>query len=328
MKEGSKDSTHQSPKVKVTPGIALAFVMLTYVFLNDLLIAQNDIFLGLLTLVNVALLTWIIFSIRKGIRAVVKANFVEGSLPYRWFNRNGVIQIVIALLASLTFAVAFVVILKSLTLRHSFLVIAIAIFISGWITGLFRSKSIERANGEGTFKDKESQAAVSNIFSIFVSVIVFTVVLAAATTAKDTHVFFINNAEFGNFSEIAYESSIDANGNNDVGRALVNLSLILEAFRQATVNEFFIALGLEKDSAKYFWFFSFIFVFNFFKLASFSAAFVLITVSARDHVLDKTVSLLSNSLGFLTVKLVWLKNSVTKNTNSSSKQGPDTKGDK
>ncbi len=307
--------------MKVTPGVALGIIIIGYLFLNNLLITQSDILLGLLTLLNLALLTWIIFSLRKGMRAVVRANFVEDSIPYKWFNRNGLVQITISILAALTFAAAFVIILKSLTLKHSFMVIAVAVFVSGWATGLFRSKSIEKATHDIPMKDKESQTAVARVFSLFTTVIVFTVILAAVTSAKDTHVFFINNAEFGNFSEIAYESSIKANNDNDVGRALVNLSLILEAFRQATVNEFFIALGLEKDSTKYFWFFAFIFFFNFFKLVSFSAAFVLLTISARDHILDRVVIWLSRGLGYVKEKARQARSQINKANATDSHKG-------
>lgn len=313
----AKTDNGHSKQIKVTPGIALGIVMLGYLFINNFFIVQNDIFLGFLTLVNLALLTWIIFSLRKGMRAVVRANFVEDSIPYRWFNKNGVIQITISLLAAFTFSAAFVVILKSLTLKHSFVVIAVAVFISGWVTGLFRSKSIERTSHDVPMKDKESQTAVAKMFSLFTTVIVFTIVLAAVTSAKDTHVFFVNNAEFGNFSEIAYENAIKANGDNNLGRALVNLSLILEAFRQATINEFFIALGLEKDSAKYFWFFAFIFLFNFFKLVSFSAAFVLLAISARDHILDKVVRWFSQFLRYTKDKAVLVGSKVQNRVQSA-----------
>jgi len=87
--DSSKNTATLRKGVKVTPGVALGIIMIGFLFLNNLLIVQRDLFLGLLTLINLALLTWIIFSLRKGIRAVVRANFVEDSIPYKWFNRNG-----------------------------------------------------------------------------------------------------------------------------------------------------------------------------------------------------------------------------------------------
>ncbi|MDN7135359.1 hypothetical protein [Pseudidiomarina terrestris] len=292
MLDIGRSETHK----KVTPGVALAIVLVGYLFLHDAFLTLSDIFLLLLVIGNWVLLSWIIFSLRSGLRSVVKVNFNADSLPYRWFNKNGIVQIIVSVGAALMFALGFVIILKSFTLQHSFLILALAVLIAGWVTGLFRNKPMTSTNLGYVMNDPEAKKVMASVFSIFVNLTVFTIVLAAVTSAKDTHMFFVNDAAFGNFSEIAHANAIAETGANDFGRALVNMSLILDAFRQATINEFFSAVGLQKDSAKYFWFFGLIFFFNFFKFLSFSAAFVLITLSAKNHILDKVTIWMSQAL--------------------------------
>lgn len=302
MNEHVESTSEEQPKKNVSPGVALGIVMFLIILAHDLLLTSADIFLAVLVFLDWVLLTWIVFSLRKGMRAIVKDNFTEKSLPYRWFNRNGFVQIVISCAAGLIMSLAFVMLLKGLTLKHSFLLVSGALIVSGFLTGLF--KSHDTKFNSGIMVTKHANDTMAEVVHIFVNIIVFTLVLAAITSAKDTHIFFLNEAAFGNFSEIAYRDSIASNGQNDIGRALVNLGLIFDAFRQAMINELFISIGYEKDSSKYFLFFAAILMFNFFKYLSLSAAFVLITISARKHVLDKAVIHLSRGYELISLKLL------------------------
>lgn len=274
----------QSKNVKMS--LVLALLMVTYLYFHHALMTQSDHFLAFFILTNWVLLALIIFSIRSGLRAIVKDLFQEDSLPYRWFTKNGIFQVFVTILTSLIFSLGFVVITKMVTLQHGIVVVAVAVLIAGWVTGLFKSQDPNQ-NSVIFIKNHESRSTLSRVLGIFTTVIMFTVVLAAVTSAKDTHMFFISGASFGNFAELAADRAIDHTGSNTAGRALVNLSLILEAFRQASFNELLEALSIEKNSSKYFWIFVLIFVGNFFKFISFSVAFVLITLSAKETILDK-----------------------------------------
>lgn len=273
----------QSKNVRMS--FILALLMVIYLYFHHALMTQSDYFLAFFILSNWILLALVIFSIRSGLRAIVKDLFQEDTLPYRWFTKNGMFQVFVTILTSLIFSLGFVVITKMVTLQHGIVVVAIAVLIAGWVTGLFRTQN-HNENSVIFMKNHESRATLSRVLAIFTTVIMFTVVIAAVTSAKDTHMFFVNGASFGNFAELAAERSINYTGSNTTGRALVNLSLILEAFRQASFNELLDALSIEKNSSKYFWIFVLIFIGNFFKFISFSVAFVLITLSAKETILD------------------------------------------
>ncbi|WP_232209235.1 hypothetical protein ACN2MM_08435 [Alkalilimnicola ehrlichii MLHE-1] len=151
-----------------------------------------------------------------------------------------------------------------------------------------------KAGRDGSESAGAGGDAGRNVLGLILAIVVINVVLAGVLSAKDLHSFFVSNVGYDynsdlgqiDFIEYAENNQVPSLGGNEISRPLINMYLILDAFKLASANEFLDIWGFSDEDRLdgFYAFYALVFLFNLLKMMPLSIAMVLLQRGMVDRV--------------------------------------------
>ncbi|MYL28161.1 MULTISPECIES: hypothetical protein [Halomonadaceae] len=282
-----------------TPGFVLGVSVIGLSVLTGFYMGKHDIIAALLVVIVAYLIFMRVYDLRMGIRNVAKDLFQPGSTPHNWLSKQkSALQLGAALFFSVSLAVGFAVVLRSLHEIHSAFVIYPLLTAACIYLGFFRNKDLVTDSLSESMGSEDNKKLVQSLIRIGYSFVVLNLILVFILSAYDVHLFYSEPYLFNEYQEKAHERGIQFNGDNKVSRVFVNLGVVLDTVRSAAVNESLKELDFERNVSAFFVFYLLIGVLNFIKFSPLSLGVVLIYFSIRVRYLER----LQKLFGIITAK--------------------------
>lgn len=259
--------------------IFTTFIILILMFSQATFFGEDD----WVSLIFIAITTVIIFKtllkLQTGNKKALRANAKKGSFLYNFLSGERTpFLILFSFSASLISSIIMVLILKGITFNHGywglFFVIGIISFtIFSFITDENASSAVVADNLQ---EDVSSHA--NNMLQIIFTAIALNFALSFILSAHDTMSLLSSHISIANFENIALEHAVDKLEGNHYTRLMINLYLLLDAFKLALTTQIIDILVPNMDE-RLDWFYVFyivVFILNMMKLFFFSFAFVLL----------------------------------------------------
>ncbi|MCC5902975.1 MAG: hypothetical protein JJT87_13745 [Halomonas sp.] len=224
-----------------------------------------------------------VYRFRMAIRRSARVYFKEGSLLYRFFDKEkSVLQTIFSFIIAGALAIGFSIFITILSIFHGIFFILVMIVISPITLKIIGGN----LNGFDERNINESARTETSIAGFLIAVAFINTILAIIFSAKDLFMFLGDVVRFGNFIFHAEAMSISSSGGNQYSRILLNTYLIFDSFRLAVINELMSAFGmdLENKIKNFYIFYIFVFILNLAKLLPFSIAFVLFAQGVKTEV--------------------------------------------
>ena len=266
-------------------GVFLAGLLAAYLLLLNSSIGRHDLLALFFVLVGAWLVFKVIREVRHDIREFFKHLFREGSTLHQFLEKRSRIQAVIAVIFTAYVTLGFAVVFKTLNQVNGVHVNFILIFLICFLMGLFSRRVNLMDSLKDNVQNPESAEKMSHVFVVLRHVLILNISLVVTISGYDAMQVVSGMVNFSNFHEYAERNAISPGDFNTYSRALVNMTVILDAFKAAAVNEVMAFMGLSEDASRYFTFLSIVIIFNFFKILPVSIAIVFIYYAFRDHYL-------------------------------------------
>uniref|UniRef100_UPI002468F32A hypothetical protein n=1 Tax=Chromohalobacter sp. 48-RD10 TaxID=2994063 RepID=UPI002468F32A len=193
-------------------------------------------------------------------------------------------QIAFSIIIAAFLSLAFIVVLKGISLSHGFWSILIIVGIACLFVRFTNFGTIKETV-EDNATETVSHHAIS-IISIIVTAFWLNLLLSMILSAHDLFTFLSSEIDFSSFVTYAENRSIDKTIDNEVSRFFVNLYVIINAFKVAMANEIMTALDISyQEKSQYFYIFYFsTLVMNMAKLFGFSLTLILMQKTIEERV--------------------------------------------
>lgn len=305
MTEGNPESestTENQEHSEPHKGAFLALLLAGYLFALDFFIGKHDVMAFVFVLLGAWLVFKVIREIRHDVRSFFKNLFKEGSTLYRFLEKRSRIQATIAVIFTVLVTFGFSAVFKTLNQINGIHVNFILIFLVCFLMGLFGKKVNPGESIKNNIENPESARKMGHVFVVLRHVLILNIALVVTISGYDAMQVVAGVVDFSNFHDYAERNAIAAGDSNTYSRALVNMTIIIDAFRAAAVNEVMSFIGMDNDGSRYFSFYGILILFNFFKILPVSIAIVFIYYALRDYYLDPAIRMY-NRVRFGSTKL-------------------------
>ncbi|MDV6319138.1 hypothetical protein [Chromohalobacter sp. HP20-39] len=193
-------------------------------------------------------------------------------------------QIALSIITAAFLSLAFIVVLKGMSLSYGFWSMLIIVGIAALFVRAINIGTIKETVGNNA-TDSVSHHAISMISTI-VTAFWLNLLLSMILSAHDLFTFLSSEIDFSSFVTYAETRSIDETIDNEVSRFFVNLYVIINSFKVAMANEITTALDVSyQEKSQYFYVFYFsTLVMNMVKLFGFSLTLVFIQKTVEERI--------------------------------------------
>lgn len=249
-----------------------------------------------------------IYNLRSGLRSIKKQVFQKGSVLHDFFSRRSLFQLVISVFLAFLVSLAFLVTLKLLVLKHGIYQVLIPMLLPVLFLQKTRNK-LYSFSVEDNMSEEGAKTTVAELVDIFSKAGTIALFISILFSVLDVYTFYQSTYVLTNFISHAANHAIPLNEGGHIARALVNISIIVDAFNMAIINELLSVFEYDKTSISPLLFFLFAFSFNTLKLIPFCVSYIFIVSILQNKVLDWS------EIAYLKVRA---KIHTTKSSNSSS----------
>lgn len=246
---------------------------------------QSDILFAASWLLICIIMCIRIYNLRSGLRSIKKQIFQEGSFFHNFFSRKNLFQLIVSVLLAVFVSMVFLVTLKMLVLKHGMFQVLIPMLLPV----LFLQKTRDNLysfSAEDSMSEEEAKKTVAELVDIITRAGMIALFISLLFSILDVFAFYQSTYGFSNFVSHAANHAIPLNDGGHYARALVNISVVADAFNMALINELFNVFGFDKTSISPLLFFLLVFPFNMLKLLPFCVAYIFIVTMLQSKVLD------------------------------------------
>jgi len=255
--------------------LLFGFYITAIVGLNAYVFGTNDKVSLLLLAVSLFLLYPVILVGQMTIRNAAKTNFTPESGIYQWLNKPKTLwQQIFSLILAAILSISFLIVAKGIVIEHGLIASLLIVFlVTSAASALITSTKAKDAQDRTVSHEvTRHHPADLSFLGLFLAVFFVNLALALVLSAAETHKFLGSDVGFLNFVQYASDRSIPKLDTNEFSRILINVYVIMDAFKLAVVNELLSAFHVDKQN--YFVFYPLLFVLNLLKLFAFSLPLV------------------------------------------------------
>ncbi|WP_280539349.1 hypothetical protein [Chromohalobacter sp. 11-W] len=245
----------------------------------------SDMIALFLFIVTVYLIFRSVLELRMGSRKAMSVYFKKDSFFTSYLSQDKAwSQLIFSIIIAAFLSLAFMVVLKGMSLSHGFLSMLIIVGIASLFIRAINFSTIKETVGENT-TGTVSRHAIS-IISTVMTAFWLNLLLSMILSAHDLFTFLSSSIDFSSFINYAETRSIDKTIDNEASRFFVNLYVIINAFKIAMANEIMTALDISyQEKAQYFYiFYLSTLVMNMVKLFGFSLTLIFIQKTFEEHI--------------------------------------------
>lgn len=211
---------------------------------------RNDLYAIFLIAILSIIMLPVFRRVQMSGRMMLISHFNSKSTISAHLQKQGLLSIIISLIASILFAIGVVLILKGITLTYGIAITMGIIFLVSlslsWLVigGDFFDRNIKISIDRAVKKNLNKQLADHTLYfsRIVISAVVLNIILAAIFTSADTSQFLSNQINYSNDFINAKNNAIEPHDKNQYTRVFINAYIILDNFRIATANEIITAI--------------------------------------------------------------------------------------
>lgn len=269
---------------------ALSAVILIIV---SAVIGTSDLLFLVVWLAVTANILVTVYKIKIGLRKTIATLFSHNSFIFDFLNKKSALQWFLSFLIAIGSALSFLLLLKLLFLKHTFIEVVFVLVLPVYLYQLFYSKNF-KYDSASHLRSDAGQETVSLILNIFTKALLMTFFMSLAFSFLDTYSFYINQKDFINFGEIAQQHAIPLNENGGFySRATINFIVIVDSFTAAALNELLSFYEVDKDTLSPLFFGLASLLMNMIKLLPFNIAYLFIVLTLQYHLMAPAYQLIT-----------------------------------